>query len=262
MTGGGADDAVTPPGTEAVTVAFPVDGGNGEGPPNGSGGSGGRGGPGSGGSGSGGSGSGGAGAGGDGRTGGVSSGAGDRRTGGRAGLPGLTSRYPLGLQLPGVYAEDDFIQRFTAGLDDVLAPILCTLDNLPAYLAPHLAPADFVDLLAAWLGADRGGARPGGTPRAAVADAVRVHAVRGTRAGLASAIRLAFGVEPEITETGGAVGSVTPGSPLPGSAQPAVTVRLRVPDPTAFDTRALTALVARNRPAHVPFTVEVVAEGT
>ncbi|HEY5835595.1 phage tail protein [Streptomyces sp.] len=176
------------------------------------------------------------------------------RTGGRALVPGLVSRYPLGLQLPGVYAEDDFVQRFAAGLDEVLAPALSTLDNLPAYLDPGLAPADFVALLAAWLGAEPAA---DGAERSAVSGAVRAHAVRGTRAGLADEIRLAFGVVPDITESGGALGSTTPGSPLPGSAVPHLTVRLRVPDPTAFDTRALTALVTRSRPAHLPVTVEV-----
>jgi phage tail-like protein len=168
-------------------------------------------------------------------------------------VPGLVSRYPLGLQLPGVYAEDDFLQRFTAGLDDVLAPVLHTLDNLPAYLDPALAPPDFVALLAAWLGAEQGGGR------SAAADAIGAHAIRGTRAGLAAEIRLAFDVDPEITESGAAAGSTTPGTPLPGSPRPHLTVRLRVPDPDAFDTRALTALVSRNRPAHLPFTVEVLA---
>lgn len=170
--------------------------------------------------------------------------------GGRRLVPGLVSRYPLGLQLPGVYADDDFVQRFTAGLDEVIAPVPGTLDNLPAYLDPALAPADFTALLAAWVGADGG-------RREEVAGAVRGHAVRGTRDGLAEEILLAFGVRPEIEESGGAVGSTTPGTPLPGSARPHLTVRLRVRDPAAVDTRALTALIARTRPAHLPFTVEV-----
>ncbi|MEU1297162.1 phage tail protein, partial [Streptomyces sp. NPDC005840] len=40
----------------------------------------------------------------------------------RAAIPGLPSRYPIGEQLPALYAEDDFAQRFTSGLDTVLAP--------------------------------------------------------------------------------------------------------------------------------------------
>ncbi|MFJ4986969.1 phage tail protein [Streptomyces sp. NPDC088732] len=173
-------------------------------------------------------------------------------------MPGLISRYPLGLQLPGVYADDDFVQRFTAGLDEVLAPVPGTLDNLAAYLDPALAPADFTALLAAWVGARPADGPVGAARRSEISGAVRTHALRGTRAGLAEEIRRAFGVEAEIEESGGATGSVTPGTPLPGSPEPRLSVRVRVPDPDTFDTRALTALVARSRPAHLPFTVEVV----
>lgn len=176
---------------------------------------------------------------------------------GRRAVPGLANRYPLGRQLPAVYAEDAVIQGITAGLDDVLAPVLCTLDNLPAYLDPALAPADFATLLAAWVGADpEAGAGP-----EAVAGAVGTHAVRGTCAGLAEEVRLAFGVAVEVDDGVRAVASTTPLTPLPAAAPPHLTVRVRTADPAAFDTRALTALVARNRPAHVPFTVEVLGPG-
>ncbi|MGW2874684.1 hypothetical protein ACWDCZ_41715, partial [Kitasatospora sp. NPDC001225] len=66
----------------------------------------------------------------------------------RAAVPGLPSPHPIGELLPALFAEDDFAQRFTAGLDTVLAPVFATLDNLPAYFQPGLAPADFLDWLA------------------------------------------------------------------------------------------------------------------
>ncbi|MEU3573930.1 SDR family oxidoreductase, partial [Kitasatospora sp. NPDC036755] len=69
----------------------------------------------------------------------------------RAAVPGLPSPYPIGRLLPAMYADDDFAQRFTAGLDTVLAPVFATLDNLPAYFQPGLAPADFLDWLASCL---------------------------------------------------------------------------------------------------------------
>ncbi|MGW2090124.1 hypothetical protein ACWCQ6_35010, partial [Streptomyces sp. NPDC001880] len=65
----------------------------------------------------------------------------------RAAVPGLASRYPIGGLLPALYADDDLAQRFTAGLDTVLAPVLSTLDNLPAYFDPLLTPADFLPWL-------------------------------------------------------------------------------------------------------------------
>ncbi|MFJ3924642.1 phage tail protein [Streptomyces sp. NPDC090022] len=184
-------------------------------------------------------------------------------------VPGLPSRHPLGAQLPAVYAEDDLAQRITEGLDEVLAPVLTVLDCLPAYFDPRLAPADFVALLAAWVGADvvvgGGGGGGGGdgdiggadATAGAVPGAVAGHGLRGTRAGLAEQVRRAFGATPEIEESGGAVWSPTPGAPLPGSDRPYLLVRLRVTDPARVDTAALTAFVARNRPVHLPFRVEV-----
>ncbi|MFJ5548498.1 phage tail protein [Streptomyces sp. NPDC093225] len=163
-------------------------------------------------------------------------------------VPGLPSRYPLGLQLPAVYAEDDNAQRITEGLDEVLAPILTVLDNLAAYFDPRLAPADFEALLGAWVGAE-GPAAPG---------TVLAHARRGTAAGLAEGVRAAFGVLPEIEESGATTWSATARTPLPGAAAPGVTVRLRVPDPAAVDAAAVTAYVAGARPVHLPFRVEVV----
>ncbi|MGG8406262.1 phage tail protein, partial [Streptomyces sp. 12297] len=85
-------------------------------------------------------------------------------------VPGLPTPHPLGPQLPAVYAEDDTAQRITEALDEVLAPVLAVLDSLPAYFDPRLAPEDFGELLAAWVGADGPAAVPG---------AVRGYAARG-----------------------------------------------------------------------------------
>lgn len=164
-------------------------------------------------------------------------------------VPGLPTRHPLGARLPGVYADDDFVQRLTEALDQVLAPVLGVLDSLPAYFDPRLAPEDFRALLAAWVGAE-----------GEVCGAVPGHTSRGTAKGLAEQIRLVFGATPEIEESGGTVWSATALTPLPGAPQPHLTVRLRVPGTEAVDEAAVSALVARNRPVHLPFTVEVIAE--
>lgn len=69
----------------------------------------------------------------------------------RTGVPGLPTPHPLIEQLPAVYLEQDFLQRFLAALDDVLAPVLLTIDNLPAHLDPRSAPDDFLAWLAQWV---------------------------------------------------------------------------------------------------------------
>lgn len=207
----------------------------------------------------------------------------------RGAVDGLGSSAPLGVMLPAVFADDDLAQRFVAGLDEALAPLHNVLDCLDAYFTPSLAPADFTRWLGSWVGAETEGpdrSEDTGSPlggdlaearftapatghphdtertvalRAAVTAAVRLHRVRGTRRGLSEAIRLAFGVEPEIVESGAAAWDAKPLGPVPGDSRPHlhVTVRLPLPDPAA--EHRLERLVAATRPAHMPYTVQVTA---
>ncbi|MFT2016851.1 phage tail protein [Streptomyces sp. 796.1] len=175
----------------------------------------------------------------------------------RAAIPGLPTPHPLADQLPAVYLDQDFLVRFLGALDEVLAPVLLTLDNLPAHLHPRTAPEDFVDWLAGWVAARTDRERPVEQRRAVVAGAVVRHRRRGTLAGLAAAIAVETGHEPEITESGGTTWSLAPGDPLPGSTPPWVRVRLRVPEPERIDRAHLLRLVAAEVPAHLGYRVEV-----
>ncbi len=175
----------------------------------------------------------------------------------RAMVTGLPTPYPLIDRLPAVYQEQDFLRRFLSALDEVLAPVLLTIDNLPAHLRTGTAPSDFLTWLGGWIAADTDGQHSETRARDMVAAAVEQHQRRGTRAGLATAIRTATGVEPEIIENGASASSTTPGAALPGSAHPRVTVRLRVPRPEEFDRVRLERLVAAEVPAHVVHRVEI-----
>ncbi|MBB5936592.1 phage tail protein [Streptomyces zagrosensis] len=175
----------------------------------------------------------------------------------RAVIPGLPTPHPLADQLPAVYLDQDFLQRFLGALDEVLAPVLLTLDNLPAYLHPRTAPDDFVAWMAGWVAVRTDEERPVNQRRAVVASAVVRHRQRGTHAGLAAAIRVETGIEPELAESGATAWSAEPGGALPGSAPPWVTVRLRVPEPERFDRVRLERLVAAEVPAHVRYRVEI-----
>jgi phage tail-like protein len=168
---------------------------------------------------------------------------------------------PIGVMLPAVFADDDLAQRFVAGLDGVFAPILNALDCLDTYFRPSLAPLDFTRWIGTWVGAETDGTEPEARLRAAVAIAAYLHRIRGTRRGLAEAVRLAFGAEPEITESGAVDWSARPLGPVPGEPRPRLHVHLRLPRPTAADQHRLDALVAAARPAHMPYTVQVTAVG-
>ena len=177
----------------------------------------------------------------------------------RGSIDGLGSSAPIGAMLPAVFADDDLALRFVAGLDEVVAPIHNVLDCLDTYFRPSLAPLDFARWLACWVGAETDGTEPEALLRAAVATAAYLHRIRGTRRGLAEAVRLAFGVEPEISESGGADWSARPLGPIPGERRPRLHVHLRLPDPTPADHYRLGSLVAAARPAHMPYTVQVTA---
>ncbi|SEG83704.1 phage tail protein domain-containing protein [Actinacidiphila yanglinensis] len=177
----------------------------------------------------------------------------------RGSIDGLGSSSPLGLMLPAVFADDDLAQRFVAGLDEVLAPIHNVLDNLDSYFAPSLAPADFTRWLGDWVGAETEGVEEIAALRLAVSAAAHLHRIRGTRRGLAEVVRLAFGVEPEITESGAAAWDARPLGPVPGERRPHLHITLRLPDPGPADQHRLDRLVAAARPAHMPYTVQVTA---
>jgi phage tail-like protein len=173
-------------------------------------------------------------------------------------IEGLPSPFPTLEALPALLQDDAFIQRFSGGIDAVMAPIYLTLDNLDAYFDPGTAPADFLGWLADWVGVAIDENWPLDRQRALVAGAVDLFQWRGTRRGLAAHVVLYTGVEPEIEESGGCEWSLTPGSAPPGNAQPELVVRVRVADPATVDTNRLDRIVSASKPAHVPHRVEVV----
>ncbi|MFE6051594.1 phage tail protein [Kitasatospora sp. NPDC056446] len=175
----------------------------------------------------------------------------------RAAVPGLPSPYPIGELLPALFADDDFAQRFTAGLDTVLAPVFATLDNLPAYFRPRLAPADFLDWLASWVAVETDPAWPLEVRRAVVERAVELHRWRGTRRGLAERLRLVLGAGVEIVDGGGATWTTDPG-PVP-SAAPSGEVLIRVwplYGPAPDEGRVL-SVVRAGFPVHLTCRVEI-----
>ena len=111
----------------------------------------------------------------------------------RGTIPGLPSPHPFGEALPALYQEDEFTRDLVAAFDEVLAPVLCTLDNFEHYLDPSLAPLDFVDWLAGWLGVVPDERWPEGRRRELVARAVALYRRRGTVRGLAEQVALATG---------------------------------------------------------------------
>jgi phage tail-like protein len=160
-------------------------------------------------------------------------------------------------QLPASLQEDEFCRRLVSAFDEVIAPVYWALDCWDSYLDPTLAPADFVEWLAVWVGVDIDETWDMDRRRQLIQDAVVLYRVRGTLNGLAAHIRLYSGIGPEMVDSGGTAWSQTAGSVMPGSPQPHLTVRLRVDDPAAVKQSTVRRIVASSRPAPVPFDVEI-----
>jgi phage tail-like protein len=172
-------------------------------------------------------------------------------------VEGLASPHPIAPTLPSLYQDDDLTLRLVAAFDESIAPVLVTLDSLHAYVDPALCPDDFLDWLAGWVGLVPDENWTLERRRALAARAVPVYRLRGTVAGLVGHIELLFGERPEVIDSGGVAWSVTPGTEMPGSPEPRVTVRVGVPRDVRVDFERLQALVAAETPAHVISELEV-----
>lgn len=172
-------------------------------------------------------------------------------------VPELRSPHPFGEALPGLYQDDSLTQRLCAALDEVLAPVVSTLDTLDAYLDPVLAPRDFVAWLAGWVGVVASDAGPLERQRELVQRAVEAYRWRGTIRGLTLLVRLYTGVEPEIVDSGGVRWSPTPLGEPGGDDEPLLVIRLSAENPGTIDILRLDSLIAAAKPAHIPHRLEI-----
>jgi phage tail-like protein len=169
----------------------------------------------------------------------------------------LGTAHGLWPALPSLYQEDELAGRFLSGLDEVLAPVFCTLDNLEAYFDAQLTPVDFLEWLSGWVGVVLEESWPLERRRNLVAQAGELYLSKGTVWGLAALVALYTGVEPEVVDSGGAAWSPVPGGALPGSPEYQVTIRLRMPKGSQLDRGLLERIVAAGKPAHVTHEIQV-----
>ncbi|MDQ4049382.1 MAG: phage tail protein [Actinomycetota bacterium] len=94
--------------------------------------------------------------------------------------------------LPAIYQDGDFGMRFVGALETLLDPPVAVLDALHAYFSAELAPADILELMAAWLGVELDETHDVADRREVVRRAAELARRRGTKAGLELALRLAF----------------------------------------------------------------------
>ncbi len=175
----------------------------------------------------------------------------------RASVAGLGTPYPLGGLMPAVYQDDEFTMRLTAALDEVLAPVVATLDCITAYIDPLLAPEDFLQWLSGWFGAVLDENWPAERQRGVVSAAAGLYRIRGTLPGLRAHLELVTGGQVEAADSGGVAWSVTPDGQLPGEDTPGLSIRITVADAAGVNIRALDELISAVKPAHVIHRLEV-----
>jgi phage tail-like protein len=159
---------------------------------------------------------------------------------------------------PGGTPEEAFAMRFLLGLEEVLDPIVATIDLLPAHLDLKLAPPELVALVAGWLGVELDGGLPSEAHRRLVRQATQITRARGTSWGLERMLALAFGrSDIEVRDGGGATWSEEPGPRPAGDATLTVVCPPSVPLATQA---AIRRLVDEVRPAHVSVELST-AEG-
>lgn len=176
----------------------------------------------------------------------------------RGGVDGALSPHPLAATLPGVLREDGFAQALCGGLDEVLAPVLTTLDSFDAYLDLATAPDDLLPWLAQWVGMAADHGQDPDLLRQQLRTSREQHASRGTRRGIELAVRAAYGVAVRVEESGGATWADAPGGALPGDPEPWLRVTVTLARAGQVDPDALDAFVASVKPAHVPHETVVV----
>jgi phage tail-like protein len=140
-----------------------------------------------------------------------------------------SAREHLRQGVPDIYRRDraalqdqppPFAMRFLHALEEVLDPIVATLDSLPAHLDVDLAPEHALAGLATWLGVDDVEVLPAKQRREAVRRAGELARRRGTREGLELALSLFFpDVVMRVNDHGGVVvGESADDAPPPARA--------------------------------------------
>jgi phage tail-like protein len=178
----------------------------------------------------------------------------------RTAIDGLDSPHPLARTLPGMYHGQSFVRRLCFALDQVLAPVLCTLDNLPAYLDVGTTPEDMLPWLAAWSGMSLDPGQSRERQRALLQQAVMLHGIQGTPRGIETAVEAVFGLRAVLQETGATSWSTEADASLRGEPQQAFVLQVFAPEGQDVDEQRMDLVVAAVKPAHVVHRVQVVRE--
>ena len=169
----------------------------------------------------------------------------------------LASPHPLTHTLPSMLREDSFAGNLCASFDELLAPVVLTLDTFVDYLDPATTPEDMIRWLAQWLGLGVDLNVEQARQRYELQIAGTLNATRGTRRSIATELENALGMPVEVNESGAARWSPSPGGPLPGEPHEMINIIVHPAAGQEVDRDRLEALIRSVKPAHVRHDVSV-----
>ena len=166
--------------------------------------------------------------------------------------------------LPAIYSEDEFMGRFLKIFESVLAPVEQTVDQIPLYFDPKLAPEQLLPWLAFWLGLVLDEDWPAARRRRLVSQAAELYQWRGTRRGLETYLEIYTGVRPTITEHFGGIrlgeeSRLGSNTILGDGRAHCFTVTLLVEGSSTVDEEKVRAIIEAEKPAHTAYDLEIVA---
>jgi phage tail-like protein len=160
--------------------------------------------------------------------------------------------------LPALYQDSDFTMRFVGALEQSLDPVVGLLDSLAAHFDAKTAPPDVLDLLIGWLGLEHDESSPATDRRGLVQNSTLLGRLRGTRAGLELALKLAFPDVPFRVKDPGRVAAAVDPSELPAAGGREVVVLCDAALPPERQL-AVARVIERVKPLGVVYKLRVKA---
>ncbi len=164
--------------------------------------------------------------------------------------------------LPGVYAGDDFLNRFLLIFEDTLRPLQLMTDNLHYYFHPLTAPSDLIPWLATWVNLVLDDNWTMEQRRHLIYTAPELYSRRGTRRGLIEYLTLYTGVVPNISEyvDGMVLGPDTRlgiNTRIAGAERHRFTVTMYLPEMSeeeiAYKEQNIRRVIDTEKPAHTTY---------
>ncbi len=180
-------------------------------------------------------------------------------TGQRGHIENLETPFPLIESVPPMLAQDTFVQRMMPAFDEVLAPIISTLDCLDSYFDPAITPDDFLRYLSTWVNSHTENELSIPGLRHSVATAVAMSAWRGTTSSLQGRF-FPFDLDNIVLEEGGGVTvSTTATDPetWPDAAPMVATVTITPSKDSPNSIENIIQLIKDYSPAHLQLSVVV-----